>query len=135
MVVPVEELELHVGIVGLKFFQHAGQPVDGDGGEGADAHRAAVQATDRGGQLVELFLTAKQSPHRGHQPLPLGGEADPGPAALEQGEAQLALQTVQTVAHGRLGTAQRPGGQGQAALLHHRGQHLIFGYFHGMHLL
>ena len=124
-----------MGIVGLKFLQHHGQPVHGDGGEGPDAYGAAVQTPDRGGQLVELLLAAQQGPHRGHQPLPLGGEADPGPAALEQGEAQLALQTVQTVAHGGLGAAQRPGGEGQAALLHHRGEHLIFGYFHGIHLL
>ena len=55
IVVAVEELELNMRIVTLKFLQHPRQPVDGDGGKGPDADKAAVKPAYRRRHLAELL--------------------------------------------------------------------------------
>ena len=130
VIVPVEQLELHPGVVLLELLQHRRQPVYGHGGEAADAHRAAFQPTDGGGSLGQLLRAVEEVSHRGDQPLSLAGEPHPGPAPLQQGEAQLLLQTVNAVADGGLGAAQGLGRPGQTAGLHHRDQSLIFANVH-----
>ena len=130
MIVPVEQFELHPGIVLLELLQHRRQPVHCHRSEAADAHGAALQPPDGGGGLGQLLRAVEEVPHRRDQPLPLAGEPHPGPAPLQQGEAQLLLQTFNAVADGGLGAAQALGRPGQAAILHHRHQSLIFADVH-----
>ena len=58
VIVPVEELEFDLRIVVLELLQHRRQPVDGDGGERAYAHRARFKPADGRGSLIELLCAA-----------------------------------------------------------------------------
>ena len=106
---------MDVGVFLLKAGQNAGQPVVGKAVVGPDGDGALVNATDLGAHLLALLVPVQKLAEEGDHPLAVFGGDHPGPAAHQQGKAQLILQRRNTSADAGRGVPQLLGRPGKTA--------------------
>ena len=120
VIVAVEKLKLHLRILLLELHHHAGQPVGGHAGKGADADAPRGAGTQLGRLLAQLLLLGDDFPDERDDRLSLRGEPRTGAGAPEQGKLQLRF-------HG--GNDMADAGLGQAQLLRSTGERGFFDCF------
>ena len=118
MVVAVEQLELHLGVLLLEPHHHGRQPVGGHAGERAYPHLARRQRVQLLRRLVQQPLLRHDGADVGHEALTLRRQPCAGAGALQERQTQLRFHRSHNVADTGLGEAQLLRRLGQRRPLH-----------------
>ena len=118
-IVPLMQHQLHMGVLCPELPNDARQPMAGNAGYRANAHNAGIQSPDLIFHPSKILVLLYSFLNGGKQPLTFRGQSDAIPGAIQQGDADLALQGCNHLAEGRLSVAQNFGSMRIAAYLYH----------------
>jgi hypothetical protein len=117
----------------MEVSQQGGDVKEAEGLHKPDAHRAANDPFERGRDIASLLDRGERPTDRGQKRLARVGERDPVRVAVEQAEAEVALQGLDRDREGGLDIAETLRRAGEAVLLGDSDEVLELPDFHETH--